>query len=340
MTTVANVEEAYWNLVRERTNVDILERLVRASDQTYQTILLRRDLDATRASINQAKAALELRQAELLRARSSYRTASDRLKSLLNDPELDIRTNALIVPSDRPVAEPIAYSTADCIETALRQRPELQEARLQVERADIVVRVARNDLLPKINLVAGVQTNGLDDAYDRAFGATIDPFHSIDYSAGITIEFPLGNRAAEAASRRRQLERMQAITQMMNVAQTVVLDTKQQLREVLTSFEEIAFRERVRLAAGDELEGIIDLEEIRARSPEFLQLLLDSQSRLASAEQNLTQTIVNYNLAIMRLEQAKGTLLEFNRISLDRPPASRESDLGKMRFMGSTYFTK
>jgi HAE1 family hydrophobic/amphiphilic exporter-1 len=341
ITTVADVEEAYWNLVNARTNVDILERLVRASDQTYQTILLRRDLDATRASINQAKAALELRQAELLRARATYRTASDRLKSLINDPALATRSNALIVPADRPVAEPLVYNIADVIETALRQRPELQEARLQVERADIVVRVARNDLLPKLNLVAGVQTNGLDEGYDAAFGSTISPGHYIDYSAGITLEFPIGNRAPEAAYRRRQLERGQAVTSMMNVAEKVVLDVKQQLREVLTSYEEIAFRERVRLAAGDELEGIIDLEEIRARSPEFLQLLLDSQSRLATAEQNLTQTLVNYNIAIARLEQAKGTLLEFNRISLDRPPATRnDSDFGKIRFMGSTYLTK
>ena len=94
----------------------------------------------------------------------------------------------------------------------------------------------------------------------------------------------------------------------------------------------------MRLSAADELEGIVDLEDIRARSPEFLQLILDSQARLAQAEQGLTQAIVNYNLAIMRLEQAKGTLLEFNRISLDRPPVTKETDdMGKMRFMGATY---
>jgi outer membrane protein TolC len=338
ITQVANIEEAYNNLVLARTNVEILERLVAASESTYQTINLRKDLDATKASISQALSALELRRADLLRARKDYRQASDKLKNLLNDPELNIRDNALIIPSDKPIAEPILYSTADCIETALRQRTELTEARLQVERADIVVNVAKNDLLPKIDLVAGVQTNGLDEGFDKAFSSTISPGNFIDYSAGIRIEFPIGNRQFEAAYLRRQNERRQAITQMMAVAQTVVADTKQQLRELLTSFEEIQIRERVRLSAADELEGIVDLEDIRARSPEFLQLILDSQARLAQAEQNLTQAIVNYNLAIMRLEQAKGTLLEFNRISLDRPPVTKEmDDVGKMRFLGQTY---
>mgnify|MGYP007030175220 CR=1 FL=1 len=47
------------------------------------------------------------------------------------------------------------------------------------------------------------------------------------------------------------------------------------------------------------------------------------------------------NLAIMRLEQAKGTLLEFNRISLDHPPAPEESDvLSKLRILGSTRVTQ
>ncbi len=338
ITQVANIEEAYNNLVLARTNVEILERLVVASESTYHTINLRRDLDATRASVAQALSALLNRQADLLRARKDFRQASDKLKNLLNDPELNIRENALILPADKPIAEPILYSTADCIETALRQRTELTEARLQVEKADIVVSVEKNNLLPKVDLVAGLQTNGLDEGYDKAFSSTISPGNFIDYSAGIRIEFPIGNRQAEASYLRRQNERRQAITNMMAAAQNVVADTKQQLRELLTSFEEIQIRERVRLAAAEELEGIVDLEDIRARSPEFLQLILDSQARLAQAEQNLTQSIVNYNLAIMHLEQAKGTLLEFNRISLDRPPVTKDmDDFGKMRFMGVTY---
>ena len=50
-----------------------------------------------------------------------------------------------------------------------------QEARLQVEKTDIVVNVARNNLLPKVDLVAGLQTTGLDNGFDAAFGSTFDP---------------------------------------------------------------------------------------------------------------------------------------------------------------------
>jgi outer membrane protein TolC len=341
ITSLANTEEAYYTLVLAKTNVDILVRLVKASEQTYQLVLSRADLDVTKASLNQALSALESRRADLLVAQRDYRNASDRLKSLLNDPELNISDNTLINPVDKPIVEPILYSTADCIEIALRQRTELQEARLQVEKTDIVVNVARNNLLPKVDLVAGLQTTGLDNGFDAAFGSTFDPTNGLDFNAGIRIEWTIGNRQFEAELARRLNERKQAVTQMVAIAQQVVLDVKTQLRTLLSTWEEIQIRDRTRIAAGNAFEGIVQLEDIRQRTPEFLQLKLDTQARLAQSEQELTQAVINYNLAIMRLEQAKGTLLEFNRVSLDRPPVDRSAtDPGKRRFLGTTYLTR
>jgi len=117
-----------------------------------------------------------------------------------------------------------------------------------------------------------------------------------------------------------------------------VQDVKNQLRELLGRYKEVEVRELSRVSAARELKAITDKEKIVALTPEFLQLKLDSQSRLAQAEQSLIQAIVNYNLAIMRLERAKGTLLEFDRISLDRAPIARpEDDSNKIRFLDHTY---
>ena len=90
-----------------------------------------------------------------------------------------------------------------------------------------------------------------------------------------------------------------------------------------------------------EVNGILQSEEIKAHTPEFLAVELDAQARLATAEQALVQSLVNYNLAIMRLEKAKGTLLEYDRISLDKAPRQPEPDpRNALRFNGSTYFNK
>ncbi len=318
-----------------RTNVEIFDRLVKASEQTDELVQARKDLDATKASLNQASSALSTRRVALLQAQRSYREASDKLKNLINDPEISIRENALINPTDKPVAEPIMYSTAECIETALRQRTELQEARLQLEKADIVVKVAKNDLLPQLDMVVGLQSNGLQNDFDAAFGSTVNPMNSMDFNAGVKLSFPLGNRLAEATLNRRQNERRQVMAQMFQEAEQVVDDVKINLRQLLTLYQEIQLDDQARIEAGNEFEGIIEIEDIRAKTPEFLQLKLDSQANLASTEQALAQAIVNYNIAIVRLEQSKGTLLEFNRISLDRPPPTDDTNaFGKSWFLG------
>jgi outer membrane protein len=339
MTTVGDVEEAYLNLILARTNLEVLERLVAASEGTYNDVEARKGIDATKASINQALSALESRRADLHDAQKFYRAASDKLKSLLNDPELDINSNILINPIDRPIAEPIQYDALECIQTGLRQRPEMQQARLQLERADIVLKVAKNDLLPKLDLTLAFQSNGFDRGLDQAYGSTFD--HNFDETVALKFEMPLGNRFAQSVVDRRQNERRQAITNMVQNAQLIVLDIKTQLREVYSNFDVIKYRDNVRKAARDEFEGIIDLENIRPRTPEFLQLKLDSQAKLAQAEQQLIQVIVNYNLAIERLERAKGTLLEYDRISLDKAPPARKNDVKDiMSLPGSTIVTE
>jgi outer membrane protein TolC len=209
-----------------------------------------------------------------------------------------------------------------------------------VEKSDILVRVAKNDLLPKLDLVTNIQTNGLDSSFDQAFSSTVHT-SSVDFSAGIKLEFPLGNRAAEAELVQRKLERQQGITQIVSIAQQVVGDVKSQLRELLSQYTVIQKRDQQRIAAGLAFEGILDIEDIRARTPEFMQTKLDSQQNLATAEIQLTQALVSYNIAVMKLEQAKGTLLEFNRVSLDRPPITPQNDdQGKLHFMGRTYLKR
>ena len=132
--------------------------------------------------------------------------------------------------------------------------------------------------------------------------------------------------------------RNELMTQTVLDAQNIVADVKNQLRELLGRYQELQSRERARISAAAELKAITDKEKIVALTPEFLQLKLNAQASLAQSEQTLIQSIVNYNLAMMRLERAKGTLLEFDRISLDRAPTYRPSDdNGKFRFMGKTF---
>jgi len=339
--TVADIEEAYYNLVLAKANVYVQERLLQVTISTQEHIKARVEVDADKIQISQVGAAVESRNAELIRARATHRNASDRLKTVMNDPALDIRNNSLLNPTDKPLSAPIAFNIAEQIDIGLRQRTELQEARLQIERADIVLTVAKNDLLPKLDVTLSAQSNSLDSNFGSSYGDTVSPAHNIDFGAGLRFELPLGNNEADAKLRRTLNQRDQALVQMARIAQEIVLDVKQQLRDILTSYQEIQARERSRLSAANQLEAIIQKEAIAPLTPEFLNLKLQAQSQLAQAELSEIATSIGYNLALMKLEKAKGTLLEYNRIALDRLPMTHDnSDKGKIRFMGQTYTVK
>lgn len=337
LTSIGQVEEAYYDVVSTKTIVEIDERLAIAGQQTYNLMWDRRNLDVTKESLELALTALYQRQEQLIRDQENYRLASDNLKSLINDPEMPTASNILIDPTDLPTVEPFSYSAQDCIMRALQQRPEMVEQRLKIEKADITVRFDKNGLLPQLDLTAGMQTNAINNSLENSFAQTISPANFISWNAGVTMQFPLGNRAAEAQLVGDELSRRQAVENLMNVAEQVVEDVKTQLHGVLSGYIDIQALDKVRLAAAATIEGNLDLEPIRPKTPEALQTKLQEQQALAAAETQLVQAIVNYNKSIERVERSQGTLLEFDHISLDHPPLPHiKNSFGNWFFNGHT----
>lgn len=310
------VEEAYWQLVLARQQLLIQQRLLERTIEDYRRLEQRAAYDVTRVRLTEAASFVELRRSEVIRARQQVRLASDRLKQLINAPDLPVSEETLILPVDKPTDASIRFSLLDAVSTALRQRPELQVALLNIDDASIRQRVADNARLPILDLVASVGFNGLStdgpgEAYDR-----LGDLDFIDYLLRAQFEAPIGNRAAEALYEQRQLERRQAATAYRQAAQAVVLEVKNAMRDVLTSYELIGATRAARRAAAENLRALEVQEEAGvALTPEFLlDLKLNAQQRLADAETQEVQALTQYMTAIARLYQAMGTLLEQNNI--------------------------
>jgi chromosome condensin MukBEF ATPase and DNA-binding subunit MukB len=84
-----------------------------------------------------------------------------------------------------------------------------------------------------------------------------------------------------------------------------------------TTWREVVENRQARFAADDALAAIQQRQDANEPlTPEFVQLKLDRQASLAQAEQNEAQSVANYNIAIARLEKAKGTLLRYNNVEM------------------------
>ncbi len=317
--TVTDVISAYWALVQARRAVVIQQALLDKTEETLKLVIARQDLDAGKVQIKQAEAAVERRRAILIRARKTVRDVQDQLGRLMNDPDVNVLGTCDIVPVTKPVTERVKLDATDQLLTALAHSPVLEQARLAISMADIRVRVAANQTLPRLDLALSGSLQGLGKTRHGA----LEQFNSGDYmsySAMLTFEYPLGNRARQAALRRTRLERLKAVTQLQNTVDLVAQSIRDRVREVETTHSEMNVQRKVAAAAREQLVALKDTEEIRGRlTPEFLSVKLAAQESLAIAEFAEVQAVTLYNTALVELAREAGTVLELNRVKLALP---------------------
>jgi outer membrane protein TolC len=324
LNTVGDVETAYWNLVRAQADVLILQRLLERGEEVFRVLKSRERFDAKPASISNAAATVELRRSDVIRAQRAIRAASDQLKTLMNDPELPVGSETLLLPADGPLDQPVEFSLVDAVNSAMASRPEVQRAVISMDNTSIRQVSADNARLPRLDLRALTRLNGQDDGFGGAYSDLAEAEY-VDYQVALNFEAPLGNRGPEAVFRQRRLERMQATIAYRNTIQGIVNEVKGALRDLQTNYVLIEQTRAARIAAAEDLRTILVEEQtIQTQTPEFLNLKLQRQQALASAEQQEVQALVEYNNAVARLYQATGTGLERNRIQFDAPAVRQD----------------
>jgi outer membrane protein TolC len=314
-----NVEQTYWELVQAEAEVRIQQDLLDRSIDTYRILESRfvNGLDVSRVQVSQASSFVESQRAVLLLAQRRVYDLSDGLKRLMDDETFPVAGPVVLLPADTPIVEQIDFELGDQIDTAMDNRPELGQQIARIRNAEITEEVGRNNLLPQLNFTGSLSFQGVGLNVGQALKDQRQ-WEDISSSIGLEFEIPIGNRAARAIYRRVQLQRLQAITQYKNEIDRVQQEVKTSVREVNTSWDIIVQRRQARFAAADSLLAIQQRAEAgEALTPTFVQLQLDAQERLARSQAEEAAAIRDYNVAISRLERAKGTLLRYNNVVME-----------------------
>lgn len=311
---VADSEKAYWDLVQAREDLVILQRLLERGEATLAQLRARAAFDANQAQIADATARVARRRADLTRGQTSLKSVSDRLKVLMNDPDLPVGSELLLLPVDRPVDEPVRFSLPDSIRQAVLNRPEVQQAILGIDDASIRRMVADNARQPDLTLRLQARMNELQDSFGDSYREITDARY-VDFIVGVVLEMPLGGRKAEAEFRQRSLERLQAVVSYRNTVQVVTQEVKASLDKVALNYKLIEQTRASRIAASEVLRVLLVEKDInRGVTPERLDLELNREESLAQAEQDEVRALAEYNAAITDLFQAMGTILERNNV--------------------------
>jgi HAE1 family hydrophobic/amphiphilic exporter-1 len=320
LAVIAATEGAYWDLVLAHRTLSIQQRLLDQGRKVKAVLEARQAFDARQAEYSDAIATVSQREASQIRAQRLVKLASDRLKAVMNDPRMPLESEVLLDPADLELPEPLRVRLADALRTAVAERPEVRSALLDIEDARLRERVASNLLLPQLDLSGGVVFHGLD-------GTAGDSIHSVgsdnfaDYLVGLSFAYPLGNRAAVADRERAMLEKDRFMIACRRVVVDVILDVKTALREVQTTYELIEATRANRIAATENLRTLlVEEEENRKLTPEFLNLKFDRQNRLALAQLQEAAALADYRKALADYFRAVGTGLEVNRVEFRPRP--------------------
>ena len=85
----------------------------------------------------QAEAAVASRVEQVLFADKTIRDQEDQLRRLLNPAEEDLRQDVRLTPLDQPVVVLEPISLQEAIDTAMEQRPEIVQAKKNMESSDL-----------------------------------------------------------------------------------------------------------------------------------------------------------------------------------------------------------
>lgn len=311
--TLRNVDELYWRLVQARRDIAITARLLGQFESIYDYLVARREFDVIPVQLAATKARLERSRSQFIRKRNTVYDAQQRLLAVLNDPALPIGGDAEIIPADFPQLTELVVDPIAEVQTALDNRAELKEQELNIANARIAVGQAKNLELPQLDVTFRYSIDGLSNKAARAFDQ-MSGSNFQSYFVTVQFEVPLGNRAARAATTRARLQEAQAEAALRARFEDIILDVHVAARQLATSYEQISPSFESAQSREREVASIVARAE--RKDLNTLNSELSAREALAAERRTMLNALVEYNIAIVDIERAKGTLLRYDNVDM------------------------
>ena len=307
LTVVATVEQTYWEVVFANENLKVAEAALKAAQELLATNRAKAKAGVMSiVDVLQAEAAVASRVEQVLVAEKSIRDQEDLLRRLLNPGEDELRQDVRLTPKDQPVVALEPISLPEAIDLAIDLRPEIVQAKKNLESSELNTKFAKNQLLPTLSFQGTMGLAGLGkdytDSVNRNFSGDF-----YNYGAGLVLSYPLGNRSAWSTFNRRQIEGKNAEVSLVSIRQQIIIGVKEAVRRVQTDFKRIETTKSARIMAEKQLQAEQERLKVGLSTTRFV---LDFQRDLATAQGNELRAIVDYNKSLSNLSRHKATTLE------------------------------
>lgn len=254
-------------------------------------------------AIDVFRSEIQLNQTQdaLLAAQEAYLAALDGLKLLL----------ALPIEENIEVEAPINYnlfglSLETACRTALANRVAIREAEDAKRESERLVRVAKHNILPELNLVLNYSQFGLADDFSRS--SRLDE-HAL--SVSLTAGTDIARTAEKAQYKQSRLQLDAARRNIPAVRDEVIRQVKSEYRKLNRTEHRIMLQQKQIKQARAKLL----LSQIRFRWGQAGNFdLIESEIELRRAQTNLLSAELDYIISTYYIRAAMGTLLDSPKI--------------------------
>jgi len=346
MDTVAGIARLYTDLVSLNEDVKVKREALRLAERLYEDN--RNQVEqGTQAPIEvtRANAAVAASRQALITAQGLVRQQELIVKTAMTRGGLAnaevlaahlVPTDSLSVPDEAP-----AKSIAELVAAALRNRPDLAAAGLQVQNSEIGLKGSLNALRPQLNVVGTVQNSGMSGDLNPTastgiggvapggYGTTLEQIFRRNYptyGVGLELTMPLHNRMAQADAARDELQVRQAQVrrqQLQDQVRLEVADAEESLLQARAAYEAAVEARRLQEQSVSVEQQTFDV----GLSTNLM--VIQYQDYLAQARSTEVASRGAYMKALIALQRATGTILDESHVAIDeayRGSVSRRPD--------------
>ncbi|HVU26119.1 MAG TPA: TolC family protein [Verrucomicrobiae bacterium] len=312
ITSATAVMNAYYELVFAFENVKVQQQALELAqtqlDQDKQRVQIG---TLAQLDVQQDEAQVASSRANLITAQSTLNTDQNTLKNLLTDDYVKWH-DVDIQPSETLTAPLQLFDLQDSWSKGMTERPDLLQARLNVEQAGIQLKFFRNQLFPELDLIGTYGFNGASKEYSGVFGEFADR-NSPFYSYGAQLSVPLASVNTRNQYKSSKATMQQVALQLKQLEQNVMVEIDNAVKTAQSAYQSVDATRQARIYA----EAALDAEQKKyavGKSTTFTVLQL--QNSLTTARSNEIRALADYNEALANLAAQEGSTLERNGIDV------------------------
>ena len=320
--TLANVRNAYWDLVFAQSAVDVALRALELADKLVIDNEARVEVGTLAPlDIVQAQSEAATRRQNLAAAEATAQTAELALKRYIvsgTDDPLWLQT---LRPVDLPSVAPPPTDVLGAVRKAITERTDVISARKNLDSNDISMQYFEDQSRPALDLNASYGAQGIGGTVLTRSGSGVDSIITGSIPGGyrdalaalgdrayptwnlnVVMTYPLGGNQAEAQFARSKIQRQQAVTRLRALEVQIAAEVANAALTVQSNLKRVEAATAARELAQKRLEAEQSRFEVGMTTNFFV---VQAQRDLRDAANTELRALADYRKSLVNFERAQ-----------------------------------